>query len=177
MPGTWYTDKPLGVNSLKKVMKKLTQAAGVKGKFSNHSLRATMATKLFQSSIDEQVIKEMMGHKSNAVRMYKHSNTQLLQDASSKITSESPSSTMFEKPEPFSWDDTDYCDKVMAKQEPEIVHITTVPGVNRAHKQPCCQADSEGNCTAFCSILKRIDQKQADRKLKKLKLHLKYRHT
>ncbi len=176
MPRTWYTDKPLGVNSLKKVVKNITQSAGVKGKYSNHSLRVTTATRLFQSGVDEQVIKEMMGHKSDAVRMYKHSSTQILRDASSKIANEqATTSTESEAPPSSSWDDKDYCDTVMAKQEPEIVHIVIKPGVNRAHKRPCHTADENGNCTAFCTILDRIDKEQENRKLKKVKLSLKYR--
>ncbi len=119
-----------------------------------------------------------MGHKSDAVHMYKHSNTQLLRNATSKVAAEEPGpSAEFGKPEPFEWDDANYCDKVMSKQEPEIVTLKTVPGVNRAHKNPCRTGDSEGNCTAFCSLLKRIDQKQNERKFKKLKLSLKYRRS
>ncbi len=136
-----------------------------------------MATRLFQSGIDEQVIKEMTGHKSDTVRMYKHSNTQILREASSKITSETATPTVFEDPKPLNWDDSDYCDKVMAKQEPEIVHIVTKPGVNCAHKRPCRTTDKDGNCTAFCSILDRIDRAQENRKLKKVKLSLKYRRS
>lgn len=110
--------------------------------------------------------------------MYKHSNTQLLRDATGKVAVETHDQGV-EKTEsdPFEWDDSDYCDKVMSKVEPEIVTLKTVPGVNRAHKNPCRSGDSEGNCTAFCSILKRIDAKQAERKFKKLKLSLKYRRS
>ncbi len=93
-PCTWYTDKPLGVNSLKKVVKTIAQQAGLTGKFLNHSLRATTATRLYQGGVDEQTIKEVTGHKSDAVRMYKHSNTQVLREALRKIVSETSENNM-----------------------------------------------------------------------------------
>lgn len=91
-PGTWYSDKPMGVNALKSVVKNITKNAGVEGKFSNHSLRVTTATRLFQRGVDEQIIKEVTGHKSDAVKMYKHSNTQVLRAASSTLSRNQKSS-------------------------------------------------------------------------------------
>jgi len=41
------------------------------GFFSNHSLRATAATRLFDKDIDEQLIMLKTGHKSTAARAYK----------------------------------------------------------------------------------------------------------
>ena len=46
------------------------------GFFSNHSLRATCATRLYQAGVDEQLITERTGHTSLAVRSYKRSSTQ-----------------------------------------------------------------------------------------------------
>ncbi len=66
-PGTWYSDKPMGVNALKGIVKNIAKQAGVDRKFSNHSLWATTATCLYQCGVDEQIIKEVMGHKSDAV--------------------------------------------------------------------------------------------------------------
>lgn len=37
-------------------------AAGIEGKFTNHSLRASGATALFQSEASEKVIQEFTGH-------------------------------------------------------------------------------------------------------------------
>ena len=54
--------------------------AGVKeGVCHNHSSRATSITRLHQANV-EQIIKEFSGHKSNAVRTYKHSNDQMKWD-------------------------------------------------------------------------------------------------
>ncbi len=65
-PVTWYADKPVGVNILKKNVSCLTAGAGLCGCFTNHSLRATAATRLFHKGFDEQVIKEVTGHRSDA---------------------------------------------------------------------------------------------------------------
>ncbi len=56
---------------LSKVIAKLCQAAGLPGHYSNHSLRSTTATRLYDQNLDEQQISEITGHKSVAIRNYK----------------------------------------------------------------------------------------------------------
>ncbi len=158
-PSTWYTDKPLGVNSLKKVIKSIAEQAGLMGRFSNYSLCATTATQLYQGGVDEQTIKEVTGHKSDAMQMYKYSNTQILWAASHKIVSEEENNALVQ-PAKIEWDDKSYCDSVLAQNESEKVKEVMVPGTNNAHQTLCKQADKDGNCTALCSILKHIDEKQ-----------------
>ncbi len=51
-------------------------SAGIGGNKTNHSLRATAATRLFHKGIDEQLIQEVTGHKSVAVQNYKHTSTE-----------------------------------------------------------------------------------------------------
>ncbi len=164
-PRQWYSDKPLGVNALKKIVKNLTESAGLKGHFTNHSLQATTATRLFQSGVT--------GHKSDAVRMYKHSNTQILRDASSKIVC-SEEEVAVREGKPSSWDDLSYGEEVLNRGKAEKLSVVTVPGENKAHKSHC-HSTSESGCTKMCSILECIDQKQAERKLKKVKLSLKFK--
>ena len=51
--------------------KKLCEQAGIEGKFTNHSLRASGATALFQTDTPEKVIQEFTGHRSvKAFRQY-----------------------------------------------------------------------------------------------------------
>ncbi len=71
---TWYTDKPVGVNALKKIVSTLAKEAGLVGHYSNHSLQASAATRMYQSGVDEQVIKEITGHKSDSVQSYNFKN-------------------------------------------------------------------------------------------------------
>lgn len=67
----WYDRVAVGKNTLGSVVGNLCRAAGFEGHFSNHSLRATAATRLFDADIDEQLIKSKTGHTSDAVRSYK----------------------------------------------------------------------------------------------------------
>ena len=47
----------------------------VKGFFTNHSLRATAATRLYHAGVDEQLITQKTGHRSTAVRAYKRTSS------------------------------------------------------------------------------------------------------
>ena len=49
----WYTDHCIGVNTLRETVKRLANEAGLQGRFTNHSLRATGVTKLFHSNTRE----------------------------------------------------------------------------------------------------------------------------
>ncbi|XP_050414113.1 uncharacterized protein LOC126828378 [Patella vulgata] len=89
----WYAAAPVGRNTLANTVKRLCEAAGFKGFFTNHSLRATCATRLFRSGVDEQLIAKTTGHRSNAIRAYKRSNTAQEAFVSSVIQGQSSSST------------------------------------------------------------------------------------
>ena len=64
-----------GINTLSNAIHRLCQQAGFQGFFTNHSLRATAATRLFGAEDDEQLIKMKTGHTSDAVRVYKRVST------------------------------------------------------------------------------------------------------
>ena len=56
-------------------MSRLCKVANIPGFRTNHSLRATAATRLYHSEIDEQLIKSVTGHKSSdGVRSYKRTS-------------------------------------------------------------------------------------------------------
>ena len=78
----WYGKQPVGINKLSTVVKRLCGAAGLKGHRTNHSLRATAASRLYACEFDEQLIAETTGHRSNSVRKYKRTNEDLQQKAS-----------------------------------------------------------------------------------------------
>lgn len=67
----WFRDAPMGVNSLQSVVKNLCKESGLEGHYSNHSLRATAATRMYHGGNEEQVIQEHTGHRSLCVRSYK----------------------------------------------------------------------------------------------------------
>ena len=60
--GAWYSEQPREKHTLSDMIKKLCEQAGIEGKFTNYSLRASGATTLFQSDAPEKVIQEFTGH-------------------------------------------------------------------------------------------------------------------
>ena len=55
----WYTLKPVGHNSITKTISRLCKSAGIGGYKTNHSLRATAATRLYESGVDKQMVMEV----------------------------------------------------------------------------------------------------------------------
>ena len=70
----WYSQQALGRSTLSGVVKNLCEKVGLTGNRTNHSLRATSATRMFDQNVDEQNIAEITGHKSDAVREYKRTS-------------------------------------------------------------------------------------------------------
>lgn len=72
----WFKDQPVGENSLGDAMKDLFKEAGIDGHFSNHSLRRSKITRLFQAGVDKEVVKAETGHRSDTgVMAYREYST------------------------------------------------------------------------------------------------------
>lgn len=70
--GRWFKTTPIGHNTLSTTVKRLCNLVGIEGFKSNHSLRATCATRLFNEGVDEQIIMSRTGHRTTTgVRSYK----------------------------------------------------------------------------------------------------------
>ena len=68
----WFSTIPLGHNTLQSTVVRICNAAGIGGFKTNHSLRATAATRLYQLGVDEQLVMEQTGHHSiDGIRSYK----------------------------------------------------------------------------------------------------------
>ena len=79
----WYYIKAAGRETLGNVVKNIMTNAGYKGHFTNHSLRRSCATRLYDAGIPEQVIQETTGHRSSdGVKAYKCTSTSLKRKAS-----------------------------------------------------------------------------------------------
>ena len=91
---TWYASQPIGRNILSHVVSKLAKQAGLKGNFSNHSLCATAASCLYNANVDEQLISEVTGHRSNAVRGYKCTSNDQLKSVSNILYGDVPESNV-----------------------------------------------------------------------------------
>lgn len=69
----WYSPKPLGKNKLSMAVSKMCKACGIQG---YNSLRATAATWLYSSGVDEQLVMERTGHRSiGGIWSYKRTTT------------------------------------------------------------------------------------------------------
>ena len=88
--GPWYSEQPRGKHFLSDMVKRMCNAAGIEGKFINHSLRTSGATALFQSEAPEKVI----GHRSvNALRQYEKVASQQKQAACNILNGGAPASS------------------------------------------------------------------------------------
>ena len=104
----WFQPRPVGHNILGGVVKRMCEAAGLQGHFTNHSLRATAATRLFEAGVDEQLIMQRTGHSTTAgVRSYKRVGEKLRSVTSNVLncakkvrTEENQSVDCSSKPEP-----------------------------------------------------------------------------
>ena len=66
----WYSVVPIGWNKLDRMVKDIFAEVGVSGK-TNHSLRATGATRMYNHGIPEKTIQVRTGHKSiDSLRVY-----------------------------------------------------------------------------------------------------------
>ena len=73
----WYSVNPIGHDTLDKTVARMCSLGGIGGYRTNHSLRATAATGLYQAGVDEQQVMEKIGHRSiEGVRSYKHTTEQ-----------------------------------------------------------------------------------------------------
>lgn len=73
----WFTTAPVGKNKLAKAVSNMCKACNIQGYKTNHSLRATAATRLYSSGIDEQLVMERTGHRSlEGVRSYKRTSAE-----------------------------------------------------------------------------------------------------
>ncbi|KAK6188520.1 hypothetical protein SNE40_004680 [Patella caerulea] len=83
----WYNSIPVGVHSitLQNLVKNMCLRGGMTGHFTNRSLSATAATRLYNAGVDEQLMAETTDHSSDAIRVYKRTSNAQLQDVSDII--------------------------------------------------------------------------------------------
>ena len=80
---------PVGHATLEKTIGRMCKSVGMVGYYTNHSLRATTTTRLYQHDVDEQQIMERTGHRSTeAVRSYKRTSTHQQEKGSSILNNE-----------------------------------------------------------------------------------------
>ena len=68
--GYWYECAAIGRDKLRRFLSDMCEAAGIKEKKTNHSLRSTGATAMFSANVPEKLIRDVTGHQSNALHLY-----------------------------------------------------------------------------------------------------------
>ena len=73
----WYINTPVGVNTLKAILPKMSEMAGTSSRYTNHSLRATATTRLYHAEVSEKIIQDTSGHRSlYGSRVYERTTTE-----------------------------------------------------------------------------------------------------
>ena len=87
----WYYDTPVGHNILKTKLKVMFEAVGLDaGGISNHSLRATGVTRMYDKGVPEKIIMERSGHLSiSGVHSYERTTCLQQKQVSDVLTSSS----------------------------------------------------------------------------------------
>ena len=89
----WYTSVPVGRDSLQNKLKNMCKEAGIEGNITNHSLRATSATQMYDKGVPEKIIQERTGHCSlEALWTYERTNEHQYQAVSAILSAPSSSS-------------------------------------------------------------------------------------
>ena len=84
-----YERAPVGKEKLRTFVATMCQEAGIAPK-TNHSLRATGATALFNANVPENMIRDVTGHCSNLLQLYEHPTLQQKQAVPSVLVQGKP---------------------------------------------------------------------------------------
>lgn len=72
---------PVDINTLNSILPELCKAVGIKRKTA-HSLRVTCVSTLFNNGVEEKLIRERSGHRSNALFRYEKASKEQLKNVS-----------------------------------------------------------------------------------------------
>ena len=87
-----FDNVPVGINTLNQILPNMCSVAGIRKKTA-HCLRVTCATSLFNAGVDEKLIRERTGHRSNALFQYEKANREQMVKVSSILGTESKKCT------------------------------------------------------------------------------------
>ncbi len=163
----------MGVNQLKKVVKGIMCQGGLEGKYTNHSLRATCMTRMFEAGVDEQLIKSFTGYKLDAVRDYKKVSETLLRKASSTITGKVHVPRVHHVQELVKLEPDSSEESISVNHKPAVGQSqnqrASKTTVSNSQKIACPTACSDSSCSTLCSVLRKLDRGK-ESKARKVKL-------
>ncbi len=116
---------------------------------------------MFAQGIDEQIIKEKTGHRSDAVQAYKRTEESLLRSAEIAAVGQ-VEGEKYQSDFDF---DIDMLDEKKLLT-PLVEYKTSSESTSSCHKKNCCAIkDEHGNCPKICELLKTIDSKKSSKHL------------
>ncbi len=136
---------------------------------------------MYAARVDEQLIMETTGHKSECVRQYKKTSDELLcaaQETISKLPPGAKESSGFGE-DIIEVSDSKWFDQNVLPQADETVSyiVNEERKWLRAHKVPCLSTKTTGSCSKMCDVLRTVDKKTVETKKKKSHLSLKFVKT
>ena len=82
----WFSKAPLGHNLLGKIVSGIMTEAGYDRHYTNHSLRVSLATRLFDAEVNKELIMSRTGHSNtDGMHAYKRASNKLKQLTSDKL--------------------------------------------------------------------------------------------
>ena len=107
--GVWYDCVHVGKEKLRMYMENMCKEAGVQEKKTNHSLRATGATALFNAGVPEKLIRDVTGHHSKALELYERPSISQQQSVSRVLVHGEPFRKENFNPQPSSCHQPNSC--------------------------------------------------------------------
>ena len=93
----WFSCTPVGRNTLGKIVQTVCLEGNIPGRKTNHSLRATGASTMFESGVPEKIIQQRTGHRSlEGLRHYEQTTMQQQQAVCNVLASEKRESFHFQ---------------------------------------------------------------------------------
>ena len=167
-PAQWYGDQPVGRNTLTKVVGKLLKSANLDGYFTNHSLRRTSATRLFQVGVDTKIVKEITGHTSDAINRYQITSNEQKREVSDILNGQK--SLKFIDNE----EDTEEC-KIQAKPPVPSLELSVTDATKNIGMNCSCKrkAFNLGNSENLSTLINELMSKRTTGKAK-IKLEIEF---
>ena len=73
-PTQWYAEQVVGLGTLSKTIKTMLYDARKNDIFTGHSLRRSATSRMFRAGVQKKIIREMSGHRSDALDQYEITN-------------------------------------------------------------------------------------------------------
>lgn len=145
----WFVVHPVGRNALGSMVRNMCEQMGVKGK-TNHNLRATGSTQLFEANVSEKLLQERTGYQGiDALRMYEWTSVSQQKEVSSVICA--PSAKVYQ---PSMGVQTNSESKQLSKDLGlmDSSNLSRFQNCNNCTIKLCASISNELDCTLYMQL-------------------------